>query len=162
LILGLFSPAIVVCPGPCASTALCNFQVRHDAVTIVPAMTRYASRRPRPSGNVVAGRRRVSLLIVVFCILYAASCSSLGSACATIALVRLSLSAESLRLHASPHQNSGNTVLCASKIECGKTIQVRRSHAMQGSPEFVHKDVNPGRVVSIALSRGVCGSLPRN
>ena len=60
-IFGLFSPAIVVCPGPCASTALGNFQVRHDAVTIVPAMTRYASRRPHPSGNVVAGRRRVSL-----------------------------------------------------------------------------------------------------
>jgi len=58
---GLLSPAIVVCPGPCASTALCNFQVRHDAVTIVPAMTRYVSRRPHPSGNVVAGRRRVSL-----------------------------------------------------------------------------------------------------
>jgi hypothetical protein len=45
---------------------------------------------------------------------------------------------------ASAHQECDNAVLCALKVECGRTIQGKPSHAMQNSPDFVHQGINLG------------------
>jgi hypothetical protein len=45
---------------------------------------------------------------------------------------------------ARAHQQSENAVLRALQIECGGTIEIKGSHAMQNSPEFVEHGINIG------------------